>query len=141
MNNHRLSIYGLVLPSMLVLLLAISSCAAGKHSAADITPAKAEEMIKANATDSSFVILDVRTPEEFDSGHLAGAVNVDFRSSNFAAKLDSLPNSGTYLVYCRTGHRSANALNLMKEKRFEKAFNMLGGITRWREEGRPIGVN
>ena len=124
-----------------LLLLVISGCAAGNRSVADLTPAEAEKMIKTNQRDSAFVILDVRTPEEFNSGHLAGAVNVDYRSSDFQNKIDELSKSRTYLLYCRTGHRSANALSLMKSKGYQRVYNMLGGITRWREENRDISEN
>ena len=141
MSNRRFTRVNFIPLTAMLLLLVISGCAAGNRSVADLTPAEAEKMIKTNQKDSAFVILDVRTPEEFNTGHLAGAVNVDYRSSDFQSRIDGLPKSRTYLLYCRTGHRSANAMSLMKERGFEKLYNMLGGITRWREENRDIGAN
>jgi rhodanese-related sulfurtransferase len=140
MKNHGISPYYLIAVVALILLV-ISSCAARNRNSADISPADAQKMIAGKAQDSAFVLLDVRTPEEFSSGHLAGAVNIDFRASDFQTKVDSLPKSRTYLLYCRTGHRSANALTLMKGRGFQNVFNMVGGITRWREENREIRAN
>ena len=53
------------------------------------------------------VLLDVRTPEEFNESHIAGAINIDFRNENFKTELEKLDKTKTYEVYCRSGKRSA----------------------------------
>lgn len=112
------------------------NCGGGKKQLMDITTTQADSVMVSNTQNSQFKILDVRTPEEFNSGHLMGAVNIDIRSSDFDSKIDSLPKTDKYLVYCRTGHRSSNALNIMKGKGFTDVYNMVGGITKWNEEKR-----
>jgi rhodanese-related sulfurtransferase len=78
------------------------------------------------------VVLDVRTAEEFRSGHLKDALNADFyQTENFSRYLDSLDKTKTYFVYCRTGKRSAAAMNLMVQKGFSSVINLAGGITAW----------
>jgi rhodanese-related sulfurtransferase len=104
----------------------------------DIDTAVADNLIKAGRDSVNFVILDVRTPQEFASGYIAGAVNLDFKSADFPARLDELDKSKTYLVYCRTGGRSAKAMAMMKEKGFQRVYNLRGGITRWKADHLPV---
>ncbi len=59
------------------------------------------------------VIIDVRTPAEYAQGHLDGALNIDLQSGTFETQIDSLPNDGDYIVYCRSGNRSAQAAQIM----------------------------
>ena len=53
------------------------------------------------------VIIDVRTPAEYSEGHLEGAINIDVEAANFGTLLSQLPTDGDYIVYCRSGNRSA----------------------------------
>ena len=78
------------------------------------------------------VLLDVRTPAEFDSGHLPNAVNVDINDPAFMSEIENLDKSKHYLVYCRSGARSYNACNIMTNNGFGKVANMMGGIISWR---------
>ncbi|MEI8003331.1 MAG: rhodanese-like domain-containing protein, partial [Methanothrix sp.] len=67
------------------------------------------------STDSKcLVILDVRTPQEYGSGHLNGSINLDFKSPSFTDQIARLDRDKAYLIYCRTGVRSARALLLMR---------------------------
>lgn len=72
----------------------------------------------ANTQTLDAVVLDVRTPAEFASGHLQGARNIDVSAPNFDAAVSALPTSGTYVVYCRSGNRSAAATSAMQELGF-----------------------
>jgi len=85
-----------------------------------------------------FVIMDVRTPEEYAKGHLEKAINLDYRSKTFKDDLNKLDKNKVYLIYCRSGGRSAKVLDIMKELGFTEAYNVLGGITQWEAEGLPI---
>lgn len=64
------------------------------------------------------VVVDVRTPSEYSEGHLEGAVNIDVQSPDFASILSQLPTDGEYYVYCRSGNRSAAAVEQMKAAGF-----------------------
>jgi rhodanese-related sulfurtransferase len=64
------------------------------------------------------VVIDVRTPAEFSSGHLVGALNIDVQSSGFAAEITKLDPAGRYLVYCRSGNRSKVAIDIMRSLGF-----------------------
>ncbi len=84
------------------------------------------------------IILDVRTAQEYRSGHLSGSINLDFRSASFADELARLDRSKPYLVYCRTGVRSARTAALMKSLGFREIYDMAGGIAGWQREGYEI---
>ncbi len=73
------------------------------------------------------VIVDVRTPEEFATGHLEGAVNVDLQSGDFEGEISSLPVDGEYVVYCQSGNRSAQAVDIMTTNGFDDVVDA-GGI-------------
>ncbi len=103
----------------------------------NITPEEAYILIQENKDNSNFVILDVRTPEEFLGEYIENAVNLDYYSDTFRNDLDKLDKNKTYLIYCRSGRRSENALNITKELDFREVYNMLGGIIKWKSEGLP----
>jgi rhodanese-related sulfurtransferase len=84
------------------------------------------------------VVLDVRTPEEFAEGHLEGAVLVDFYAADFAEQLAALDTDVPYLVYCRSGNRSGQALGVMDQLGFNSAVDVDGGIVAWADAGLPI---
>jgi len=77
-------------------------------------------------------ILDVRTPGEFRSGHLPGAHNINYQDSSFRQHIEVLPKDGRYLVYCRSGMRSAGACRVMTSVGFTEVANLRGGIMAWR---------
>jgi len=84
------------------------------------------------------VILDVRTEQEYSYGHLSGSINLDFRSPSFSRELAELDRSAAYLLYCRTGIRSAQAATLMISLGFVEIYDLSGGITGWLKEGLPV---
>jgi rhodanese-related sulfurtransferase len=103
----------------------------------DITTQEASTLIQNNQDNPDFVILDVRTHDEFAGGHIANALNLDYQSDTFRDELNKLDKNKTYLVYCGSGGRSAGAIAVMKELGFKEAYNMLGGISQWKTEGLP----
>lgn len=103
-----------------------------------ITVKEAAALIESKKALASFVILDVRTPQEFFGDRLEGAVNLDYYAINFREALNELDKSKIYLVYCWTGRRSGLALMIMEELGFKEAYNVLGGIVQWKAEGLPL---
>ena len=82
--------------------------------------------------DADAVLLDVRTPEEFEAGHIPNAKLLDIRQpETFVAGIQALDGSQSYYVYCRSGARSAQACQLMKQMGIDQAFNLLGGFMEW----------
>jgi rhodanese-related sulfurtransferase len=69
-------------------------------------------------------VIDVRTPVEFTSGHLEGAVNFDIQGMSFMDELATLDPNATYLVYCRSGSRAAAAVDTMKSMGIDNVTNL-----------------
>ena len=81
------------------------------------------------------IIIDVRTSQEFNSGHIIDATNIDFHSDDFSDKLENVRKDVPIYVYCRSGGRSSSAANKMEKLGFTKVYNMIGGIGSWQSEG------
>ncbi len=102
--------------------LALTATLALAGCSNDSEPTAAAETPSSTAAQPSLVeqadgrtIIDVRTPEEFAAGHVEGAVNIDVQDPAFDERISELPEDGSYLVYCRSGNRSAAAAARMAE--------------------------
>ena len=102
------------------------------------TPTAAWELIQTRQSDPAFILLDVRTPEEYAEGHIPDAELLDFKAPDFADKVEGLPKDVTYLVYCRSGARSAKAAAVLREKGFTDVLEIKGGIIEWQKAGLPL---
>jgi phage shock protein E len=85
--------------------------------------------------DSSIQLIDVRRPDEFAAGHIEGATLIDFESADFDTKIAALDKSAKYAIYCRSGNRSGQALDRMKEAGFTQVTNLDGGVIEWTAAG------
>ncbi len=82
------------------------------------------------------VILDVRTPSEYEDAHIEGAINIPVEE--IVDRLNELSANDVILVYCRTGNRSGTAVGIMEENGFSKIYHMYEGISAWISEGLPV---
>lgn len=103
-----------------------------------ISVQEANELIKEKNENSEFVILDVRTIEEHEAGHIPDSVNIDYKSPEFKEAISKLDKENIYLTYCRSGRRSAESAEIMKELGFENIYMIDGGIVAWNKAGLPI---
>ncbi|MEM6299087.1 MAG: rhodanese-like domain-containing protein [Bacteroidota bacterium] len=97
----------------------------------DLTPDEFKARMKQGAKE--IVILDVRSQGEVAQGKIRGARNIDIMRPDFKEKVQPLPKDKTYLVYCRSGRRSAKACNTMHSLGFDKVANLKGGYLAWDE--------
>ena len=135
------SIIGLKRLAVLVgsALIFVSACSSeAPRIAENISAQQAYELIQENQANDNFVVLDIRTSEEYDMGYIEGAANIDFYASTFQDDIDGLDKGKTYLVYCRTANRSGRAMPIFENIGFEKVYNMLGGIVAWQTAEYPI---
>jgi rhodanese-related sulfurtransferase len=95
-----------VLVLVLVVLAAIAIAGCGSAAGAAVQKVDAAKAVGMLGT---HVVIDVRTPSEFAAGHLAGAQNIDVEATDFGSRIASLDKKASYLVYCRSGRRSAIA--------------------------------
>jgi rhodanese-related sulfurtransferase len=84
------------------------------------------------------VLLDVRTPSEFASGHIAGAVNLDVQSAEFTQAAGSLDRARTYAIYCHSGNRSKVAMTALQQLGLTHLYDLAGGISAWQSAGGQV---
>ena len=101
----------------------------------NISCRKAAKLIQKHIQDTNFVILDVRTPEEFKNGHIEKAIIIDFKSADFQDRISLLNKNKKYLVYCRGGGRSSKSIGIMKNLKFNKLYNLYEGYETWKKDG------
>ncbi len=83
-------------------------------------------------------LVDVRTPEEYNEGHVKGAVNINYKADDFATQIEKLDKSKTTMVYCLGGGRSAGAAEQMQKTGFTTVYNMQGGMLKWNAANKPV---
>jgi rhodanese-related sulfurtransferase len=74
------------------------------------------------------ILIDVRTPDEFNDGHIDKAVNIDISNPEFKNEIKKLDKSLTYFLYCLSGSRSGMALRIMKNIGINNIYDLYGGI-------------
>jgi rhodanese-related sulfurtransferase len=77
------------------------------------------------------ILLDIRTPYEYEQGHIDDALLLNYYDKNFISKLSILDKDKHYLIYCRSGNRSKNTLQIMNEMGFKNFADLKGGIQAW----------
>ena len=88
-----------------------------------------------------YILLDVRTPDEFSSGFIKKAKNLDFYSETFQNDILSIDKSLAVVLYCRTNNRSTKTANILKENGFKEILVLEGGITDWVKNGNDINYS
>ena len=123
---------------VLVVLLLAAACSSGSDTATIelVSPAQAAQVIDDDP--AGLVVLDIRTPEEFNEARLANSINIDYYDADFAEQLDGLDKNDPYVMYCRSGNRSSDAVKTMKELGFVEVYEIDGGIVNWYDSGFPI---
>ena len=101
-----------------------------------VSPDDAQAVL--TAPPDGLVVLDVRTLEEFEEGHLDGATMIDFYRTDFAVELDKLDKDAPYLIYCRSGNRSGQTRAIMEDLGFTDVRDIDGGAVAWADAGHAL---
>jgi thioredoxin len=120
--------------TLFLLVGGLLSCAQESKHMALLSPSEFDSKLKSK-TDPQ--LIDVRTPEEFEQGHLTSARNVDFNESDFEKKIEGLDKKKPVFVYCYVGGRSGQAASLLLKKGFSEIYDLKGGYKKWVEEKKP----
>jgi rhodanese-related sulfurtransferase len=89
-------------------------------------------------SDENFIILDLRTPMEYNASRINGAINIDYYSEDFIDELSKLEKDKPYLVYCRTGSRTNHAMQVFISMGFQDITHLYRGIVDWANHGYSI---
>lgn len=115
------------------LVLALSSCA----NAHGYQTESVDKFATTIAT-PSVVVIDVRTPEEYATGHIPNSININVESADFDSQISTVDKNSSVAVYCHSGRRSAIAAGKMMELGFTQVHNLDGGISAWVASGRQV---
>ena len=121
--------------NLFLFFILFSNC--NQNQNLNIEPNKVYDLLSKNNKNNS-ILLDVRTEEEFIESKINNSLNIDFYSDNFKISILSLDKSKTYYVYCRSGRRSLNTVEFMRENGFSKSYNVDGGIIKWTDLKLPL---
>jgi rhodanese-related sulfurtransferase len=123
-----------------IVLIASVLLLAGCSSSSSTNDLSVSEF-SSKVAEAGIITLDVRTPGEFNEGHIEGAQLIDFQSGNFENEIATLDKSKTYAVYCRSGSRSGQAVKVMSDAGFTSVYNLNGGVIDWAGAGLPLVNN
>ncbi len=139
--------YRKILP-LLFLIYGLSACqnnsnkTSGAESALsirkDISVQQAYEKIMNDNENPNLVVIDVRTPQEYEQVRLQNSILINYRDPNFKMEISKLDKNKTYIVHCRSGKRSGKACEIMQEMGFKEVYNVAGGIFQWQEADLPV---
>ena len=118
-----------------LLIFILPSCNIDKSNL--ISASDFNQMIK---NDKSAIIIDVRTPEEFNKGHLINALNINWFDKNFDENINIFNTDLPVFVYCLSGGRSSQANEKIKSLGFKNVYELNGGILEWRKSKFPEAI-
>ena len=119
----------------LILFIALLSGSCGKGSKDTSSLVTPKELAQKQ---DDIVLIDVRTPREFDQGHLENSVNINIAGKSFREEVGKLDRSEPIYVYCKVGGRSAKAASILREMGFEEVYDLEGGIQNWKRKGLEV---
>ena len=120
---------------LLSVTYSLFSCATGQKPASYVLSPK--EFNEKVSTEESPIIIDVRTPKEYSSGHLTNSKNINWNDDNFENNISEIDKSKPVYVYCLSGGRSHEAAEKMRSDGFTTVYEMDGGMLKWRNAGLP----
>ncbi|MCB1224922.1 MAG: rhodanese-like domain-containing protein [Verrucomicrobiales bacterium] len=118
--------------ALCLLLGTLPACA--RDSAVHVNAEQAAQKIQTD----DVIIIDVRTQEEFEEGHIEGARLIDFLEKDFADQVAKLDPQRTYLIHCQSGGRSSNALPIFEKQGIKHLIHLDGGFLAWKKAGLPV---
>ncbi|HEY0651934.1 MAG TPA: rhodanese-like domain-containing protein [Chryseosolibacter sp.] len=124
--------------SFYIFLLIISIAGCREKESSEKFSLNAEQFEKGISENSEKVILDVRTPDEFNEGHIRNAVLANFNGNDFKDQIDKLDKNIPVYVYCASGVRSDKAATMMRANGFEKVYVLAEGLNEWRTANKEI---
>lgn len=115
---------------LFALLLSFHSCAQQQPDAAQLDAQSFAALIEKTSDEW---IIDVRTKKEFESGHIASAINMDYYADDFMKQLTTLPKDKPLLIYCLSGSRSNAAVDNLRSMGYSNIYHLAGGIQSWKQ--------
>ncbi len=132
---RRISLIVIALVSLSVFVGCTSTDTAGSDIEAAIQSLAPQSYVSEWQNTQEHLLIDVRTPQEYNSGHIAGAINIPLQE--LSARQSEIPQDTPLVLYCRSGNRSAQAANLLERNGYSSIYDM-GGTIQWTGAGYPL---
>ncbi|NQW36847.1 MAG: rhodanese-like domain-containing protein [Flavobacteriales bacterium] len=126
--------FKLLIISVFFLSVSAVSFAQSDSAVKNIEP----EVLNTVLNNATVQLVDVRTPNEFKSGHIDKALNINYYDQDFSVQIGKLDKSKAIYVYCRSGVRSKYASDILKKLGFKEIYNLNGGILSWNTQNLPL---
>jgi len=130
----------------IILVMALTACGGGETAVADTASAQTGELSLAETVDvqtvagimnrDDVVLIDVREQSEYDESHIPGVALIPL--GELAQRVDEIPTDKTVIVTCRSGNRSGQATDFLRQNGFDNVHNMDGGILAWQQAGLDV---
>ncbi len=120
-----------------VFIFTLTSCAQSKAKDSGTTTAQEKPTIELinpadlNTKLGDIQLVDVRTPDEYNAGHIKGAININFFDADFVAQMSKLNKDKEIYVYCKSGNRSGKSATKLEDAGFTKIYDLQGGFKNW----------
>jgi len=124
-----------------ILIAVVTSCSFQSTTEILINNVDVDAAQELVTQDENVIMLDVRTPKEYEVGHIEGALNISIAAADFSERVNKLDRGKTYIIHCSANvenGRSAKSLEIMSGLGFDKLLNMEGGIAAWEQSGHPL---
>ena len=120
--------------TIIIVCLLFASCNQVEEQQVLVPQMYKQEIEKADSPQ----LVDVRTPDEFNEGHLEGAININYHGNKLKEQFAALDREKAVYVYCRSGGRSGKTSAILQDMGFKEVIDMKGGITKWQKEGYKV---
>jgi thioredoxin 1 len=134
MNRSKFSFWAI----LILLTISFVACVNANSKKDEVTTLPPADFKKKLTNEPGAQLVDVRTPEEYNSGHLANAMNIDLRNDDHKKQFSSLDRNKAVFVYCLAGSRSSAAADELADMGFKRIFDLQGGILKWTNAGLPL---
>jgi len=132
-RNKYLMVSGVVIALLIAAFALIASSRGTTSTAQKISPTDYQSQFA--ASNAPYLLVDVRTPDEFTTGHIHNAVNIPL--DTIETRLNEIPRTEPIVVYCHSGNRSGQAAKILANAGYTQIYD-LGGINAWTDQGLPV---
>lgn len=122
---------------LLIITLLLISCIPSDNISTNLKA----EVFKTRIENEAVQLIDVRTPKEFDAGHINNAININYFSKNFQDSISLLRTELPVFIYCRSGKRSSKSAAIFRAVGFDSIYQLEGGFLKWKSNGFIIERN
>lgn len=125
----------MMIKSILLAFLVSCTVVSNPENVKSVAPQGFSDAIK---NDNNYIIVDVRTPQEYNHGYIKGAKNIDYNKNNFNSKMEEIDKNKTLYIYCASNNRRGKANRQIQNLKFSNIIELKGGFYAWGSSKFPV---